>query len=162
MQTGSIINTLTTGPDGTVYASVIDGGLYEYFPAYNGVTNFPYPLEPGRIIQIDAQYYGGLAVDGKDIYARDRGDGKGKYILVNVIPVTSTTGKPVRQMETKPCGSILTARTGAFLSSSGYLYVECNTPLGVFIYDNRDQGLVSPLFSLTGPFSSAYFIALGP
>jgi hypothetical protein len=162
MQTGHIINTLTTDPYGTIYASVEDGGLYEYPLALSGVANLPYPLKPARIVGIDTQYYGGLAVDTKDIYARDRGNGKGQFILVNVIPVGSSTGTPVRQMETKPCGPILGGETGAFAISGDYLYVECNTQLGVFVYDKRGKGLVSPVFSLTGPFQHADYIALGP
>jgi hypothetical protein len=35
-------------------------------------------------------------------------------------------------------------------------------PVGVFIYNKHDRGVASPLFSLTGPFDSASFIAVGP
>jgi hypothetical protein len=162
LQTGHQLDALAMDPFGVIYASVLDGGLYEYPPMFSAMETPPYSQTPARIITIDTQYYGGLAVDTKDIYARDRGNGKGRYILVNVIPATSTTGKPVRQMEMKPCGPSLAGETAAFAIAGAYLYVECHTPEAVFIYDKLGKGLVSPIFSLTGPFQTPTDIALGP
>jgi hypothetical protein len=64
-------------------------------------------------------------------------------------------------MQAKPCGP-RRGLTGQFLILGDYLYVECNMPVGVFVYNKHDRRLASPIFSLTGPFGSASFIAAGP
>ena len=150
---------------GTFYATIVDTGVYVYpslLPIEHQSATLTYPSRTFYPSTPHKGYSYGLAVSDGEVYVRQ--NGVGRYVLIDVVPATSSgPTTPARMMETAPCGPRSVGLMYSLAIYGNYLYEACENPIvAVLIYNKNGHGVVRPLFRLQGPFQSADQIALGP
>jgi hypothetical protein len=87
----------------------------------------------------------------------------GGAVQIGVFPINSDgPTKPSRVIITPACNGGSSSIMYSLAIYSRYLYEACETPVAVLIYDKHRSGRVRPLFRLTGAFSGAHQLVLGP